>query len=288
MSAPVDLLFEGIGRGVSALAAAADPDLPELLRESEGRRLALVVRGSGRRLEVEVRGGALRVLPPRRVGEEENEAGREAADAEARMGGAAGVPPPPISEEARPDAGDPPSAGERPEADVPPGAASDGEGAGGPAAEYPRGSRPEEADRPAAAGPADLVLTGSVPDFLRFLGAVRREPPPEDPFGRLEAHGSPEAGAGFVQLLRRVEPDYEALLARAAGGVVARAFSRTALGRAFQARRTAARLVDDLAEYLEEEARVVPDPSARSRFTGGVRALIDKAAELEERLDRVR
>ena len=48
MSAPVDLLFEGIGRGVSALAAAADPDLPELLRESEGRRLALVARGAGR------------------------------------------------------------------------------------------------------------------------------------------------------------------------------------------------------------------------------------------------
>ena len=46
--------------------------------------------------------------------------------------------------------------------------------------------------------------------------------------------------------------------------------------------------MDDLAEYLEEEARVVPDPSARARFTGGVRALIDKAAELEERLDRVR
>ena len=132
------------------------------------------------------------------------------------------------------------------------------------------------------------MLTGTVPDFLRFLGAVRREPPPEDPFGRLEAHGGPEARAGFVQLLRRVEPDYEALLARAAGGVVAHAFSRTALGRVLQARRSAARLVDDLAEYLEEEARVVPDPSARSRFTGGVRALIDKAAELEERLDRAR
>lgn len=298
MSAPVDLLFEGIGRGVSALAAAADPDLPELLRESEGRRLALVVRGSGRRLEIEVRDGALRVLPPRRVGEGESEAGREAADAEARTGGAAGVPPPPISEEERLDAGAPPSAGERPEADVPPDAVADGEGTGGPTTggrgrqDLPvsRESRTDRAGgggRAAAAG-ADLVLTGSVPDFLRFLGAVRREPPPEDPFGRLEAHGDPEARAGFVQLLRRVEPDYEALLARAAGGVVARAFSRTALGRAFQARRTAARLVDDLAEYLEEEARVVPDPSARSRFTGGVRALIDKAAELEERLDRAR
>ena len=287
MSAPVDLLFEGIGRGVSALAAAADPDLPELLRESEGRRLALVVRGSGRRLEVEVRDGALRVLPPRRVREGEREADAEAG-AEARTGGAADVPPPPTSGVGRPDAGGPPSAGERPEADVPPDTAADGEGTGGPAAECPQGSRPEEADQPAAAGRADLVLTGTVPDFLRFLGAVRREPPPEDPFGRIEAHGGPEARAGFVQLLRRIEPDYEGLLAHAAGGVVARAFSRTALGRVLQARRTAARLVDDLAEYLEEEARVVPDPSARSRFTGGVRALIDKAAELEERLDRVR
>lgn len=239
MSAPVDLLFEGIGRGVSALAAAADPDLPELLRESEGRRLALVVRGSGRCLEIEVRDGALRVLPPRRV----REGGRGAPDAEAWPEEAAD---PPLAEAVRPEAGAPPTAA------------------------------------------ADLLLVGSVPDFLRLLGAVRREPPPEDPFGRLEAHGSPEARAGFVRLLRRIEPDYEALLARAAGGVVAHAVSRTAVGRLFQARRSAARLVDDLAEYLEEEARVVPDPSARARFTGGVRALIDKAAELEERLDRVR
>ena len=213
MSAPVELLFEGIGRGISALASAADPDLPALLGECEGRRLALVVRGSGRRLEMEVRDGALRVLPPRQVAEE------------------------------------------------------------------------EPADRPAV---ADLVLTGNVPDFVRFLRAIRREPPPEEPFGRLEVHGSAEARAEFVQLLRRVEPDYEALLARAVGGVAAHAMSRTTLGRLFQARRSAARLVDDLAEYLEEEARVIPDASARSRFAGGVQALIDKVAELEERLDRAR
>ena len=213
MSAPVELLFEGIGRGISALASAADPDLPELLRECEGRRLALVVRGSGRSLEMEVRDGALRVLPPRQVAEE------------------------------------------------------------------------EPADRPAG---ADLVLAGNVPDFLRFLRAIRREPPPEEPFGRLEVHGGADARAQFVQLLRRVEPDYEALLARAVGGVAAHAMSRTTLGRLFQARRSAARLVDDLAEYLEEEARVIPDPSARSRFAGGVQALIDKVAELEERLDRAR
>lgn len=303
MSAPVDLLFEGIGRGVSALAEGVDPDLPELLRESEGRRLALVVRGSGRCLEIEVRDGALRVLPPRRVREEEHEAGREAGAEAPREEGAGASP---AAEPVRPEAGAPPAGGED-EAVADPvhreaGAAADGEEAGGPTAvggwrQDPPASRASRADwtdqadgagGPAAAGRADLVLTGSVPDFLRLFGAVRREPPPEDPFGRIEAHGSPEARAGFVQLLRRIEPDYEALLARAAGGVVAHAVSRTVVGRVLQARRTAARLVDDLAEYLEEEARVVPDPSARSRFTGGVRALIDKAAELEERLDRVR
>ena len=258
MSAPVDLLFEGIGRGVSALATAVDPDLPELLHESEGRRLALVVRGAGRRLEVEVRDGALRVLPPRRSREE-----GLAAGAAARKEGAAGSPP---SEDDRPIAGASPTAGE----------------AGAP---DPVSGDPAFGD--AEAG-ADLVLAGSVPDFLRFLGAIRREPLSEEPFGRLEVHGSPDARAQFVQLLRRIEPDYEALLARAAGGVVAHAVSRTTLGRLFQARKSAARLVDDLAEYLEEEARLVPDPPARSRFAGGVQALIDKVGELEERLDRVR
>ena len=258
MSAPVDLLFEGIGRGVSALATAVDPDLPELLHESEGRRLALVVRGAGRRLEVEVRDGALRVLPPRRSREE-----GLAAGAAARKEGAAGSPP---SEGERPEAGASPAAGEAGAPDPVSGDPAFGEAEAG----------------------ADLVLAGSVPDFLRFLGAIRREPLSEEPFGRLEVRGSPDARAQFVQLLRRIEPDYEALLARAAGGVVAHAVSRTTLGRLFQARKSAARLVDDLAEYLEEEARLVPDPPARSRFAGGVQELIDKVGELEERIDRVR
>ena len=222
-----------------------------------------------------MRDGALRVLPPRRIGEEEFTADAEgaAAGAEAQEEGAAAPPP---SGDDRPEAGAPPIAGEAggPGAAAgEAGAAAGGEGSG------------RSADRPDV---ADLVLAGSVPDFLRFLGAIRREPPPRDPFGGLEAHGSPDARVGFVRLLRRIEPDYEALLARAAGGVVAHAVSRTAIGRLFQARRSAARLVDDLAEYFEEEARIVPDAPARARFADGVRELIDKAADLEERLDRVR
>ena len=227
MSAPVDLLFDGIGRGISTLGAAADPDLPALLCECEGRRLALVVRGTDRVLEAEVRGGALRVVPPRRV-------------------------------------------------------APEGLGA---AAEPASGAEPDTAPGDPAAG-ADLTLAGSVPDFLRFLSGIRREPLPEEPFGRLEVHGVPDARAEFVELLRRIDPDWEALLARAVGGVAAHAMSRTALGRLLHARRSAARLVDDLAEYLEEESRLVPDPPVRTRFADGVQALADRVAEFEDRLAR--
>lgn len=239
MSAPVDLLFDGIGRGISALGAAADPDLPALLGACEGRRLALVVRGTGRVLEAEVQGGALRVVPPRRVAPE----GPTEGSGEG-FGAAAGAPAEPAS-----------------------------------------GTEPDTAPEDPATG-ADLTLAGSVPDFLRFLTGIRREPLPEEPFGRLEVHGDPDARAEFVELLRRIDPDWEALLARAVGGVAAHAMSRTTLGRLFHARRSAARLVDDLAEYLEEESRLVPDPPARTRFAEGVRALADKVAELEERLDR--
>lgn len=235
MSAPVDLLFDGIGRGVSALGAAADPDLPALLGECEGRRLALVVRGADRVLEAEVREGELRVVPPRRVAPE-------------GLGAAAG----PATDRA---------------------------------AEPASGTEPDTAPGDPATG-ADLTLAGSVPDFLRFLAGIRREPLPEEPFGRLEVHGDPDARAEFVELLRRIDPDWEALLARAVGGVAAHAMSRTTLGRLLHARRSAARLVDDLAEYLEEESRLVPDPPARTRFADGVQALADKVAELEERLDR--
>jgi len=228
MIAPVDLLFDGLGRGISALGAAADPDLPALLGECEGRRLALVVRGTDRVLEIEVRDGALRVVPPRRV-----------------VPGGHGEAAGPVSE-----------------------------------------AEPDPASADPAAGP-DLTLVGSVPDFLRFLAGIRREPlPPEPSFGRLEVHGDPDARAEFVALLRRVDPDPEALLARAVGGVAAHAMSRTTLGRLLHARRSAARFVDDLAEYLEEESRLVPDPPARARFADGVQALADKVAELEERLDR--
>ena len=157
-----------------------------------------MVRGTGRRLEVEVRDGALRVLPPRRVSEE-------------RVGGV-----PVVREEG--NAGPAADAGEPPEAAEPCGAAAEGapesdpgEGeavAGGEAIGTP-------GERPAG---ADLVLAGSVPDFLRFLGAIRRDPLPENPFGRLEVGGAADVRTEFLELLRRVDPDYEALLARAVGG----------------------------------------------------------------------
>ena len=216
MSSAADLLLESLGRGFSALAEAADPDLPELLHDSDGRRLAVLVRGTNRVLEVEVKDGALRVLAPRRLGE------------------------------------------------------------------------PGEAEAEGLADGADLVLSGSVPDFLRFVRGVRRDSVPVDVFGELEVHGDPEAREGFVALLRRLDPDWEALLARAAGGVVAHAVARTTIGRLYQARKSAARLVDDLAEYVDEESRLVPDPPDRRRFADGVESLSDKVAELEERLDRVR
>ena len=274
MSSAADLLFEAIGRGLSAVAAAADPDLPELLRESEGRRLALVVRGSERVLEVEVRSGTLRVLPPRRLTGDRSVAG---AVGEATQVGPSAAAVPSVADLA-PDRPVPPPVGAAASPDASPGDARE-----------VLADRPDGPVEPAAG--ADLVLAGSVPDFVRFLLSIRRDPPSSpsgDPFGALEVHGSAAARSGFVDLLRRIDPDYEALLARTAGGVVAHAVSRTAVGRLFQARRTAARLVDDLAEYLEEETRLVPDPVTRTRFAGGVEALRDKVAELEGRLDRAR
>ena len=264
MRSPADLLFDGIGRGLSKIAAAADPDLPELLRESEGRTLALVVRGTDRALEVEVRDGSLRVRPPRRLQQGAGGAWR-GAEAGSDPAGGPGIE----------DMGPPPSA-EAPDPSVP--------GHGGEPAAAP----PVPEGTPDPAGQADLQLAGSVPAFARFLLAIRRDLEPEDPFAGLEVQGSAGARDAFVALLRRVDPDYEALLARAAGGVVAHAIARTTVGRLFQAQRSAERLVDDLTEYLEEETRLVPEPAARERFAGGVRALLDKAAELEGRLDRTR
>ena len=273
MRSAADLLFEGIGRGISAVAAAADPDLPELLRESEGRRLAIVVRGTDRVLEVDVRDGKLRVLPPRRLAGAGSPA---AASGEGRS--------------ADPSSGSAEGRGTEADADAPSAAASGAAGptdpaAGGGHAAAPALLRGEGGDLP---GGSDLALVGNVPDFVRFLLAIRSEPPPEDPFGSLEVHGDPTARDGFVDLLRRIEPDYESLVARAAGGVVAHAMARTTVGRLFHARRSAERLVDDLTEFLEEETRLVPEPAARARFAGGVEALLDRVAELEGRLDRVR
>ena len=267
MRSPADLLFEGFGRGISRIAAAADPDLPEMLRESEGRTLALVVRGTDRVLEVEVRDGSLRVLPPRRLpdGATGSAVAAETKGTESTAGPSGEPPTEDVASPLPADAGRPPDSNRNEEHRAP-------------------ALRPEgPGDLP---GGADLVLAGSVPDFVRFLLAIRREPAPEDPFAGLEVRGSAASRRAFVDLLRRVDPDHEALLARVAGGVVAHAMSRTTVGRLWQARRSAERLVDDLTEYLEEETRLVPEPAARARFADGVRALHEQVAELEGRLDR--
>ena len=104
-------------------------------------------------------------------------------------------------------------------------------------------------------------------------------------FARIADDFADEGTAAPAERLRRLDA-WGRCLARAAGGVAARAAARTTLGRLYSARKTAARLVDDVTEYLEEETGLVPDPASRARFTDDVRALIGRVAELEERLDR--
>ncbi|MFQ6021361.1 MAG: SCP2 domain-containing protein [Acidiferrobacterales bacterium] len=132
----------------------------------------------------------------------------------------------------------------------------------------------------------DVTLRGTLPTFLRLLrGGARLE---LFAAGELETSGDVELGRRFQRVMENLDIDWEEQVSHVVGDVAAHKlgnFVRDA--RAWQ-RQSAQTLGADLAEYLQEESRVLATRARVEAFLEAVDVLRADTDRLEARLRRLR
>jgi len=125
-------------------------------------------------------------------------------------------------------------------------------------------------------GTPDATLSGTPLSLMRLAG-----PAPEAALrgGAVHIEGDAEVAQTFSELLKAAQPDLEEELSRVVGNV-----ARGALGFARRAHDT---LLQNVAEYLQEEGRDVPNRTEAEEFLHGVDRLRDDVDRLEARLKLV-
>jgi ubiquinone biosynthesis protein UbiJ len=154
----------------------------------------------------------------------------------------------------------------------------------------PAGARPGEA-KSAAEPAADAVISGAPGSLLRMLtgGATPAGP---DGSGAVQVRGDAEVAAGFRELLARARPDLEEELARIVGDLPAHRAGVVWRGALSWARGVTRNARENLAEYLQEESRLLVNKTELEEFLHGVDELREagdraaaRLARLEQRLE---
>ncbi|WP_457675256.1 ubiquinone biosynthesis accessory factor UbiJ [Thiolapillus sp.] len=135
-------------------------------------------------------------------------------------------------------------------------------------------------------GEPDALLSGSPLDLLR---SGDREQGSQQLFnGRVSISGDTGLAHDFGATLAGLDIDWEEQLSRFTGDIIAHQLGNAARRTAGWTRDTGARLESDLAEYLVEEARLLPHPLEVEDFNAGVDALREATDRLEARLRLLR
>jgi len=134
-------------------------------------------------------------------------------------------------------------------------------------------------------GEPDCRLSGSPLDLMR--SGDKQQGPAQLFAGRVSIDGDVELAQRFGDILGGLDIDWEEQLARLTGDVFAHEVGTVARKVGRWGRRSTEVLGLDLAEYLTEEARLLPQRDEVGRFLDDVDRLRDDLARLEARLQRL-
>lgn len=134
--------------------------------------------------------------------------------------------------------------------------------------------------------PPDVRLKGAPLDLLR-IGAARADPLARLKRTHAELTGDVRVAEAFADLLERIRPDWEEMIAGWVGDVVAHEIGRLGRSSAAFGRKSAAAVGLDFAEYLQEERAVLAPPASVRAFHADVGRLRDAVERLEQRIDAV-
>ncbi len=139
---------------------------------------------------------------------------------------------------------------------------------------------------PELEAPADCTLAGT-PLALARLGQGERSQ--DELFsGRVSISGDTEVGHRFGDILGQVDIDWTEQFAGVFGDIPAQTAGERLRSSAAWWRQAADILRQDLAEYLQEEARLSPSRLEVEDFQAGVEQLRDDLARMEARVARLK
>lgn len=131
----------------------------------------------------------------------------------------------------------------------------------------------------------DCALRGTPLGFAR-LGLGER--PAEGLFqGAVEMRGDPEVGERFRAVLADLDLDWEEQLSKVAGDPLAHQIGQGVRAWSAWGSRAHQTLAENLKEYLQEEARLLPTPWEVEEFAAAVDILRDDAERLAARIERL-
>lgn len=133
-------------------------------------------------------------------------------------------------------------------------------------------------------GEPDCTLSGAPLAFARLGGGERAD---QLFAGAVEIRGDSEAGQLFGDVLADLDIDWEEQLSHLTGDVAAHQIGTGARAAGRWGRQAAETLPADLAEYLQEEARLLPTRIETEEFVAAVDRLRDDVERLAARIRRL-
>lgn len=134
--------------------------------------------------------------------------------------------------------------------------------------------------------PADLSIGATLGALLRQLPPLRDSD--AAPVGKLTISGDAELAQRLQRLQRDFAPDFEAPFVQAFGEVAGHQIAKALRAGFEQARRGAAGLARDTAEFLSEESRDLVPKAELEAFCDEVDVERDRSERIEARVNRLR
>ena len=131
-------------------------------------------------------------------------------------------------------------------------------------------------------GQVDVQVTGSISDFIAYARASKRGD--SIGAGRIEISGDVVTAQSVQALLSELDIDWEDILSRYVGDVGAHQAGRIFRSLVSFGRKASERLEQDLSEYLQIEAHVLPTRRDADRLCRAVFILTDDVDRFEARV----
>ncbi len=136
-------------------------------------------------------------------------------------------------------------------------------------------------------GVANVTLRGDLPTFVRVLIDGARSTPELIATRALEIEGDVDLGRRFQRLLEGLDIDWEEQAAGVLGDVVSHKLGNVVRGMRTWRRNATQTLAADIAEYLQEESRLLAPAARVEAFLEAVDVLRADVDRLEARLRRL-